>query len=205
MTLSPDPLVWLVNADAVDEASLDFHAALLGSSERARCAHFLRPERRRQFIIGRTLLRRMLGRLLAIDPATILLEERAGQSPELMFPREFLGGFSISHSGCWVACAASIHTGLGIDIERVDPERDVLALAEQAFGPVDLAFLRACTPAERHSNFYQLWCQHEARFKLGTFSAMDYVLQWPGLAGVLACAKPLCAAPSLVQVHLDTC
>lgn len=205
MTGSTDPLVWLVDAASVDEACLAQHADALGVSERARYARFVRAERRRQFVIGRALLRRVLGRLLAVDPGVVVLEERAGQAPELIFPKGMIGGFSISHSGRWVACAASMHTRLGIDIERIDPARDVLALAKQAFGPDELAYLHSCDPAERHAGFYRLWCGYEARFKLGTDCVGEHLLDAPGLAGVLACADRLSEAPRMSQVRLDGC
>lgn len=205
MTGSTDPLVWLVDAASVDEASLAYHVGALGPSERARYARFARAERRRQFVIGRALLRRLLGRLLTIDPSVIVLDERAGQAPELLFPKGMISGFSISHSGRWVACAASMHTRLGLDIERIDPTRDVLALASQALGPDELAQLHGCEPAELHVSFYRLWCGHEARFKLGMDSVDEHPLDAPGLVGTLACAHFLSEAPRMIEVRLDGC
>lgn len=205
MTPGADPLVWLADAASVDAASLARHAAWLGASERERCARFLRAERRRQFIVGRALLRMALGSLLARDPAMIELDERPGQSPGFIFPPGMNGGFSISHSGRWVACAASTRTRLGLDIERIDPERDVLALSEQAFGAADVALLQAAGPAARIGTFYRMWCAHEAGIKLGQDKRSEYALEAPGLAGVLACAAPLAAAPHLVQVCLNDC
>jgi len=203
MTPCADPLVWLVDVAALDEASLAHYAAWLGPSERARCARFVRPERRRQFIVGRALLRTALGRRLGLEPAAIALEERAGQAPGLVFPRGFGGGFSISHSGQWVACAVSAHGRVGLDIERIDPQRDVIALARQAFSMDEVAFLLACAPATRSAAFYRMWCSHEARIKLGEASTCEYFLEAPGLVGMLACAASLTVAPTLVQVRLD--
>lgn len=205
MTGSTDPLVWLVDTASVDDANLTYHADALGASERARYARFARAERRRQFVIGRALLRRMLGRLLTVDPGIVALGERAGQAPELVFPKGMIAGFSISHSGRWVACAASRHIRLGIDIERIDPARDVLALAGQVLARDELAHLHRCEPVERHVEFYRLWCGLEARFKLGTDSVDEYVLDAPGLVGMLACADRLTEAPRMIQVRLDEC
>jgi 4'-phosphopantetheinyl transferase len=205
MAVTPlaDPLVWLVDAAAVPEPVLAHYAAWLGASERARCARFVRAERRRQFILGRALLRLALGRLLARDPSTIALTERPGQAPSLPCAPALDGCFSISHSGPWVACAASAHTRLGLDIERIDPARDVLALAEHAFDAAELAALRSCAAGQQHAAFYRMWCAHEAGIKLGAVSAIDYPLAAPGLAGALACGAPLTAPPRLVQVRLD--
>lgn len=198
-----DPLVWLVDAAALDAAVLARFAAWLGPSEAARCERFVRAGRRRQYIVGRALLRLALGRLLGIDPRSVGLTERPGRAPAFAFPSGIKGGYSISHSGRWVACAASLTTPLGLDIERIDQDRDVLALAQHAFGAPEIAALQACAPDERHAFFYGLWCAHEARIKLGLPSGAEYCLGVPGLAAAMACAVPVTAAPRLVKVYLE--
>ncbi|MGF6272785.1 4'-phosphopantetheinyl transferase [Massilia sp. UYP11] len=202
MTSTGQVLLWAVDADAVAPEALERHAAWLGASERARCARFVRPERRRQFIIGRALLRRALGSLLGTEPAAICLEERPGLAPALSPQADV--DFSISHSGRWVACAAGagVGLGLGLDIERIDAARDVMALAEQAFSAHDVAVLRASEPASRRVAFYRMWCAHEARIKLGRASVAEYPLALPGLAGMLASTQPLETVPVLTLLRL---
>lgn len=198
---SADTLVWLVDADAVDAEALTTYAGWLGPSEQVRCARFVRTGRRRQFIVGRALLRCAVGRLLGVVPASVLLEERPGQAPQLVSGD--VAGFSISHSGRWVACAASATTAIGLDIERIDLTRDVLALARQALSASEADMLCACDPGLRHALFYRMWCAHEARIKLGAPALVDYPLGIPGLAGMLSCAVPLSIAPVLTPVHLQ--
>lgn len=193
-------LVWLADSqDIAPDAQASF-ADWLGPSERARCARFVRPERRRQFIVGRALLRLALGRLLQREPDSIALEERPGQAPSLADGAD--AGFSISHTGRWVACAAGKDVRLGLDIERVDAGRDVMALARQAFGAAEVAALQARDHEARQAVFYRMWCAHEARFKLGCASVIEYPLEFDGLAGILACTSPLAQAPVLTPVRL---
>lgn len=194
-------LVWLVDAEAIDAATLATYALWLGPSERARCERFVRAERRRQFIVGRALLRLAVGQLLGVAPTSIALTERPGKAPHL--GADGIAGFSISHSGRWVACAASTATALGLDIEPIDLSRDVGALTEHAFSQRDAERLAALPAAMRHAYFYRMWCAHEAHIKLGAAGAVDYPLGMPGLAGMLACAAPLVVAPSLVLVRPD--
>jgi len=191
-------LVWLVDAGALSGAALDAYAGWLGESERERCARFVRAERRRQFIVGRVLLRLALGRLLGVAPRSIALRERPGNAPALESPAQHGVGFSISHSGPWVACAASSMSLLGLDIERIDEGRDVLALAEQAFGPAAVSQLRALEGSDRLRTFYRMWCRHEAHIKLGGPGAADHAYEAQGLAICLSAAQPLAAAPDLV-------
>lgn len=195
-------LLWAVDADTVAPDVLERHAAWMGASERERCMRFVRPERQRQFIVGRALLRRALGGLLKIEPAAVGLVERPGLAPALLVDADV--GFSISHSGRWVACAAGAGVSLGLDIERTDPRRDVMSLAEHVFGAKEVAILRDSEPACRHAAFYRMWCAHEARIKLGHASAVEYPIALPGLAGVLACTQPLETVPVLRQLRLDS-
>jgi 4'-phosphopantetheinyl transferase len=199
VTPGADVLVWLVDADAVGEDLLAACAAWLGASERARSDRFLRPARRRQFIVGRGLVRLALGRLLACAPSAIVLRERTGQAPELVSEVEV--GFSVSHSGRWVACAAATGMALGLDIEGIDRARDVAALAEQAFESQDLAAVLACAPHDRHAAFYRLWCRHEARIKLGRPSVVEYAWQREDLSVSLASSMPLASTPVLTVVR----
>lgn len=191
---------WLVDSHAIDADALASYASWLSESEQARFGGFVRPERRRQFIVGRALLRLALGRLLGRAPGTIVLHERAGLAPAL--PDSVDVGFSISHSGRWVACAAGRDVALGLDIERIDPARDVMALAQQAFDASEVRALQAQAPGSRHAAFYRMWCAYEARIKLGRPSVAEYRLEAGELAGVLACDGSLEQAPALTLVRL---
>ncbi|MEW6759269.1 MAG: 4'-phosphopantetheinyl transferase superfamily protein [Pseudomonadota bacterium] len=195
--------MWLADAATLGGDALAAGAAWLGAHERQRLARFVRAERRTQFIGGRVLLRRALGELLGVPPGAILLQERPGLGPALVHPAAPAVGFSISHSGNWIACAASTETALGLDIERIDPGRDVMRLAEQAFTPEQTARLAACDSAERIDLFYRMWCEHEARIKLALPVGKIYALGRPGLAGALACATSLAADPVVELATLD--
>ncbi len=204
--------VRLVDARSVGAAELAACAAWLGPAEAARCQRFVRPQRRRQFLIGRALLRQMLGRLLSLSPEQIKLVERPGQAPALdaatlsnpacnvtMSP-----GFSLSHSGHWVACAVSAGTRLGLDIEVIDAGRDIDALAAQAFDAGAVAILAGLPFDRRVPAFYRMWSEHEARCKLGAGEHGHVVaFAHAHLAFALCSALPLSAAPVIERVTLD--
>jgi 4'-phosphopantetheinyl transferase len=192
---APLTFVWLADTSMLADSVLDGYTAWFGEGERNRCARFVRAERRRQFIAGRALARLALARLLGVEPSGIRLTERPGQAPALAHPAAAQLSFSISHSGPWVGCAASAATAIGFDIERLDPARDVLALAEQAFTPDVLHRLHACPDEEKLEAFYRMWCLHEARIKLGKEGAGAYTFRHGALAGALCCARPLARRP----------
>jgi 4'-phosphopantetheinyl transferase len=194
-------VLWLTNIGMLSDDALAPYAEWLGEGERQRLARFLRPLRRRQFIAGRALLRLALARLLGVAPQAIVLEDRPGNAPLLTAPALPGAGFSISHSGPWVACAASLRGAVGLDIECVDASRDVLALADQALGRPAVAALQALEGDGRIAAFHEMWCLHEAAIKLGRPSAADHVYTHPGLALALRCAEAQ-AAPRLEIVSL---
>ena len=165
--MSEPAVILLVDARALDDSLLAGFTGWLGAGELARLGRIVRLERRRQFIIGRVLARRALGSVLGVDARALELMDAPGTKP---FVRGFEDGadFSISHSGPWVACAASVAGRVGLDIECIDARRNALALAEQAFGAAGAAWLQARPDATRIRDFYARWCAAEARIKLGS-------------------------------------
>lgn len=172
--------MWLVDGDAIDDTQFAAMVPWLSDSEAARFARFVRRERQRQFVLGRVLLRSMLGNLYGLPARSFVLDDRPGQAPLLQGERQ--PHFSISHSGRWIACAVSRDTALGLDIECIDLARDWRAVAQHAFGPA-AAFDDA-------DAFYQAWTGQEARFKLGA-DGHCVRLCHPGLSITLCSAQPL--------------
>ena len=190
MDAENETLLWLADAGAVPEATLAGWTHWLDASERDRLSRFVRAERRRQFIAGRVMLRLALGTLLRLPARAVRLRDRPGNAPALdidVFPQP---GYSISHSGSWVACAVSAGAPVGLDIERIDPSRDVLALAGQAFGSAVAAQLSLLGSQERMHAFYRMWCRHEAQIKLGCESSHEEYVEMPGLAIALSSTRP---------------
>lgn len=147
---------------------LDFFANRLSASERSRCARFARRERQRQFLLGRALLRVAVARLTGLSPDAFDVIERAGDAPRITVPagRCSIPYFSLSHSGEWIGCAISSNARLGLDIEAVDPARDILAASQIGFHAEEHAWLLRQPDSTRLSAFYELWCSREALYKL---------------------------------------
>ena len=199
--------IWLTNTAAVREDQVQAMLPLLSESEAARYRRFVRPQRQRQFLIGRVLLRRALCAALNLPADALTVEEHVGHAPRVLLPAAVAPpGFSISHSGDWVACAVSSSTALGLDIELLDPARDIVALAEQSFDAIELAALGMEPESQRMAAFYRMWSSKEARFKLGTGSdaaASCIALAHPQLSIVVCSAQPLAAAPAIEAFSID--
>ena len=184
---------------AVDDAALAACLGWLSAPESVRYHRFVRPLRQRQFLLGRALLRRTLGQLLSLPPESIALTERDGLSPLLDYPGSTIG-FSLSHSGSWVACAICAQSPLGLDIEMLDAQRDLSALAQQAFDVSERNWFAAQPAGARVAAFYYLWSRREARIKLASNSGSTQ----PGFQFVLphgSVSVVLCSAVA-VDAHL---
>lgn len=74
--------------------------------------------------------------------------------------------FSHSNSKNLHAYVLSSHHEVGIDVEFMDPQRDVIKLAQRYFDADEAQYLGSLDPAEAHRHFYDLWSKKEAWCKL---------------------------------------
>ncbi len=72
---------------------------------------------------------------------------------------------SVSHGGGLAAVAVCDRGPIGIDVERVEPRRDLLAIAERFFSPEESARLGLCAPDEQRTLFHEWWTRKEAVLK----------------------------------------
>jgi 4'-phosphopantetheinyl transferase len=187
----------LVDCRTVSDAAMERFVTWLDPSEAHRMGRFVRAERRRQFVVGRTVLRRSIGQLLQIPPEEVRLTDRSGAAPVLELTDTSDVGFSLSHSGPWVACAVSSISPLGLDVELIDASRNIDELAAQAFDAEQQLWLAARPAPHRLRDFYQLWSANEARFKLGATVAEEVYFTHPELSIVLCSARRLTHKPQL--------
>jgi 4'-phosphopantetheinyl transferase len=177
----------------VNEDDIGFFAKQLGASEARRYGAFKRRERKRQFLLGRMLLRFAVSRLLSLPPNALGVVEREGNAPRLVLPdsQSAQPSFSLSHSGNWVACAVSSSVNLGVDIELNDSTRNIFEVSHMAFHANECLWLLRQSEAARLSAFYQLWCTREALYKLMCALGRGTVLlPLVGVDGALASHGP---------------
>ena len=150
---------------------------LTTADEHARASQFQRRERARQFLDGRTLLRLALADALG-RPARACVCPTQG-SPRLEHDPSVT--MSISHSADWVACAVSVGTPCGVDIQTHQP-RSCLDIARTFFSADEHAQLVALDEPERGVMFWRLWTLKEAWCKAtgaDLFAALGKILPVP--------------------------
>ena len=165
--LLPDEVhVWTASRDAPDDV-VEAMRELLGDDERRRADRFTFPRDRRQFAVGRGLLRTILGRYVGRPPGSLRFVANAHGKPgfdprlEIDIPIRF----NLAHSGHWVVYALTLGREIGVDVERIRPEFGGFAIAERFFAPGEIAALRGLPDASRPLAFFHGWTRKEAYIK----------------------------------------
>jgi len=151
---------------ALDEAGWP-EAERLPAPERERAASFLREEPGRRWVAARWALRRVLEVYLEEPAAEIELELGDNGKPRLCDGNGIK--FNLSHSNGLALVAVTENREVGVDVELIEPGRDLVALAKRALPREDAAAVRTASESECAAVFYGAWTRHEARLKcLGT-------------------------------------
>ena len=93
-------------------------AELLSGQEWQRYSAMTNPDAANQFLAGRVLARRVLGKYMRQTPVSVPLFTDASGKPILQSDNEFVPGFSLSHSGGEAVLAIVGEGDIGVDIEQ---------------------------------------------------------------------------------------
>jgi 4'-phosphopantetheinyl transferase len=153
--------VWSAALDQAAElvAALE---ALLGAPERERAERIRVDHVRDRFVVGRGLLRTLLGRYVGARPQDLLLTYGEHGKPFLAQPGPW---FNLSHSGGLALFAFSSSAEVGVDVELADRRVDPLRIAGRFFSPGEVATLRSLPEALQRRAFLTCWTRKEAFIK----------------------------------------
>jgi 4'-phosphopantetheinyl transferase len=142
------------------------YRASLSREEQTRAARYLSPDRALQFILGRGLLREILGQHTGLSPRALRLGELESGKPVLK------GGglhFNLSHSGGMYLAAVSDTGPLGVDLQRTYPIANPGRLAGKYFSEDENQRLAGLPDDRLREEFFKCWVRKEAYLKgLGT-------------------------------------
>jgi len=156
--------IWIVRLIATDDhVSALFH--LCSSDEKARAQAFRFEHHRRLFIIGRGLLRAILGRYLGQTPEQVCF--RYGTKGKPALERSGLPPlyFNLSHSDNCVIYAVTHENELGVDVERVRQIAEAESTASHFFSPEECKDLCSVDASHRVEAFLNCWTRKEAYLK----------------------------------------
>lgn len=187
MPLRPGTVdVWRASLDAQSPEAVRHAQALVSPDEDERARRFYFERDRRRFVVGRGILRTLLGAYLGRAPRELEFRYGANGKPALanrgMDAPLF---FNVSHSEGLAAYAVTQTGEVGIDVERVREIPEWEQIASTYFLPRELARLAACPAAERSREFFRAWARQEARLK-----AQGVGLGGPASAAAGAARRP---------------
>ena len=148
--------------------SLDVSPIPVAPAEKARARGMRSPRRRREFLVYRGALRRILADAIGGDPLAVPILEGAHGKPALGTGRPLPGrlppiGFNVSHSGDRFVVAVARGIDPGVDIERIRPRRSLAGLARRFFSPTEQREVAAAL--DPLQAFYRVWARKEAIIK----------------------------------------
>ncbi len=139
----------------------------LSEDERGRAARFIRRQDHVRFVLAHGGLRAVLSRYLGIGPD--VLELYRGEAGKPSLTRELRGQpaitFNMSHAHGRALIAVSKGQEVGVDLERIRSEVEVVKLSERYFAPSEHATIMQSSQEQRAARFFRYWVAKEAVLK----------------------------------------
>jgi 4'-phosphopantetheinyl transferase len=157
--------VWRASLEC-DSGQLDAFALTLSADERARAQRFLFERDRNFFIAARGILRNLLARYSGCTPRDIEFVYGPHGKPALS-DRSASNQvrFSLSHSHGLAVMAVTREREIGVDVEKIQPERAGEEIAKRYFSPEEVEELLALPTDQRAEGFFLCWTRKEAYVK----------------------------------------
>jgi len=160
--LSGDVDLWTVSLSGGSDGAVSVQGTL-SDEEQQQAGRFRRQIDRRRYVISHGALRDVLARYTGTSPSELRIDRSDAGKP-------FLAGdmglrFSLSHSNDRALIAVARGQAVGVDIERIDSETDVLAVAERFFSQQEHQALANTAAPLRLNVFFRLWVCKEAYIK----------------------------------------
>lgn len=155
--------VWGVNLD-IQEADLPHAWSLLSEEEQRRVDRLLSSLHRRRYIAAHAALRKLLSSYCGNCPSLVIKKTGAGKPYLPDFPSLC---FSLTHSHEKAVVAVARGRDVGVDLEKVRMETDVLGLARRFFSTRDQCFIekhriKGQRSTGIHERFLMTWVAREA-------------------------------------------
>ena len=142
---------------------LDELAQTLSSIEQQRADRFHFARDRRRYIIGRGLLRIILGNYLNRQPASLRFQYSEHNKPWLVDGGKLR--FNLAHSHELALYAFTLGRDVGIDLEYIKPVVDCEGIARHFFSEQERATLQALPSDRQDEAFFVCWTRKEAYVK----------------------------------------
>lgn len=141
-------------------------AQTLAADEQLRAERFHFERDRQYYIVGRGLLRTILGQYLKLEPGELHFYYGARGKPAL--PDTLNPGricFNLAHSQGLALYGITRGREIGVDLEYIRPVSEMDEIAGRFFSAQENAALQALAPSQRQEAFFNCWTRKEAYLK----------------------------------------
>ncbi len=135
---------------------------LLSADELARAAKFRVERGAERYIVGRGVLRTLLGRYTGAPPQSLAFAYNEYGKPELHGSDVH---FNLSHSHGIALAAVTRGRAIGVDIERIRGDVIGEKIAERFFSPAEARVLASLPADQQAQGFFNCWTRKEAWIK----------------------------------------
>jgi len=166
LALTSDEIhVWCVPLD-LSVSRFEMLSQTLSLDERMRAERFHFEKDRKRFIVGRAILRTILGYYLNIEPSRLTFCYGKYGKPALAdtFGKETIC-FNLSHSDGLGLYGFTLGCEIGVDIEHIRDISEMEQIAERFFCASEKAFFRSLPEDKKKEAFFDCWTRKEAIIK----------------------------------------
>lgn len=154
--------VWRIRSDQSDGIAAG-SSTLLNAEEQAHSDRLRSGRVRDHFTIGRACSRILLGNIQSLDPREVIITTGAHGKPETPHLGERALFFNVAHSGETILIALCRMGSVGIDVEHIDRDTDIMEVAKANFTKEEISALEAIADtAARRRTFFHYWTRKEA-------------------------------------------
>lgn len=160
--------LWIVYDEQIRDPHLLLQCIdLLSEEEKAQHKRYRFERHRNQFLITRSMVRTVLS--LYVDdtlPHQWQFDKNVYGKPFIRHPKRHQRlHFNISHSDKLVVIAVAMAVNIGVDVEYLHRQGNMLQIAKQFFPEKEMRLLLSLPAAHRLDRFFDLWTLNEAYIK----------------------------------------
>ncbi|TYA74712.1 4'-phosphopantetheinyl transferase family protein [Seonamhaeicola marinus] len=137
--------------------------SLLCEDEKIKANKFKFNKDKYTYIIARGALRLLLGKYLKVTPKSISFYYGAYGKPSVENNDGLM--FNVSHSKNLIVIGFTKNNEIGVDVEHIKTDFDVMDIVANYFSKSEIAFINGLSKADQTEIFYRGWTRKEAFIK----------------------------------------
>ena len=154
--------IWEIKAECEPD-KISYFLNILSIDEKNIAANIANESQRNLFITSHAATRCLLSHYLKLPTTEIDIAIHENGKPYIKNTHRI--HFNLSHTQGIALFGLSTTESIGLDIEHIKPERNILGVAKRFFNALEYQWIQEEEKDKQLNLFYQLWCLKEACLK----------------------------------------